>query len=197
MDLSRNKCWDFHKMSYRKILNSPSTDIPNLQLHMELFLRKKNRKLARQPPPQQGIKGLHQNGWERQRSGLTKTPPLVTEWYVKDTHLLILWDWHAAYCTKEADTHLLILELLPEVQGPVGAFFGDRDTDKCNFCPPSTLLAQVSVCGHSLANTSDVPHPQCSSPTLLKPWACHILSTLSPALLKPQTCSTTSTFLHP
>lgn len=88
-----------------------------------------------------------------------KTRPLVTELYVKDTHLLIL-------------------KLLPEAQGPVGTFSGDRGTDKCHFCTPSTLLTQVSMCGHSLANVSDVPRPQCSSPTLLKSWAHPSPSTL-------------------
>ena len=106
-----------------------------------------------------------------------KTPPLVTELYVKNTHFLIL-------------------KLLPDGQGPVGTFFGDRGTDECNFCTVSTLLAQINMCGHSLANALDVPHTHCSSPTLLKSLACPIPSILSPALLKPQTCSLSSTFIH-
>lgn len=77
-----------------------------------------------------------------------KTPPLMTELYVKNTHFLIL-------------------KLLPEGQGPgpVGIFFGERAMEECSFCTPLTLLAQVNVCGHSLANALDVPHPHRSSPT--------------------------------
>lgn len=60
-------------MAYREILNSPSTDLPNLELHMDHFPLKISENYAKYLFIQRRKKS-HRDGKKRQRYSLTKTP---------------------------------------------------------------------------------------------------------------------------